>query len=93
IYAAITTLAVTIVITLFIFKLPVGNVSGGIVEGFYQGILPIGFIVMMAVWLYKLTTATGQFSVIQDSITAISEDQRIQLLLIGFAFNAFLEGV
>ncbi|NJH83871.1 L-lactate permease, partial [Staphylococcus agnetis] len=93
IYAAMTTLAVTIVITLVIFKLPVGIVTGGITEGFYQGILPIGFIVMMAVWLYKLTTATGQFAIIQDSITAISEDQRIQLLLIGFAFNAFLEGV
>lgn len=45
----------------------------------------------MAVWLYKVTVATGQFAIVQDSITTISEDQRIQLLLIGFAFNAFLE--
>ncbi|HDT9049033.1 TPA: L-lactate permease [Staphylococcus pseudintermedius] len=93
IYAAITTLVVTLVIALVVFKLPVGIASGGILEGFYQGILPIGFIVMMAVWLYKVTVATGQFAIVQDSITTISEDQRIQLLLIGFAFNAFLEGV
>lgn len=93
IYAALTTLVVTIVIALFVFKLPVGIASGGVIEGFYQGILPIGFIVMMAVWLYKVTVATGQFAVIQDSITTISEDQRIQLLLIGFCFNCFLEGV
>ncbi|REH95709.1 L-lactate permease [Staphylococcus felis] len=93
IYAALTTLIVTIVIAAFIFKLPFGIVTGGMVEGFYQGILPIGFIVMMAVWLYKVTVDTGQFATIQDSITSISEDQRIQLLLIGFSFNAFLEGV
>ncbi|QLK86725.1 L-lactate permease [Staphylococcus sp. 17KM0847] len=93
IYAALTTLVVTVVIALSVFKLPIGIATGGVIEGFYQGILPIGFIVMMAVWLYKVTVATGQFSVIQDSITTISEDQRIQLLLIGFCFNAFLEGV
>ena len=44
---------------------------------------------MMAVLLYKITLESGQFSTIQDSITSISQDQRIQLLLIGFSFNAF----
>ena len=48
---------------------------------------------MMAVLLYKITQESGQFNTIQDSITSISQDQRIQLLLIGFSFNAFLEGV
>lgn len=47
---------------------------------------------MMAVLLYKITQESGQFNTIQDSITSISQDQRIQLLLIGFSFNAFLEG-
>ena len=46
----------------------------------------------MAVLLYKITLKSGQFATIQDSITSISQDQRIQLLLIGFSFNAFLEG-
>lgn len=46
----------------------------------------------MAVLLYKITNETGQFDTIQDSISSISQDQRIQLLLIGFAFNGFLEG-
>ncbi len=46
----------------------------------------------MAVWLYKVSIKTGQFSIIQDSIASISVDQRIQRLLIGFCFNAFLEG-
>src|SRR5699024_4140632 len=47
----------------------------------------------MAVLLYKVTNETGQFSTIQDSIASVSQDHRIQLLLIGFAFNGFLEGV
>ncbi|EWN22125.1 LctP family lactate transporter [Staphylococcus aureus M1157] len=92
IYAAITTLVVTLLIAIPFFKLPVGIASGAVVEGFFQGIIPIGYIVMMAVLLYKITVESGQFLTIQDSITNISQDQRIQVLLIGFAFNAFLEG-
>ena len=89
IYAAITTLVVTLLIAIPFFKLPVGIASGAVVEGFFQGIIPIGYIVMMAVLLYKITVESGQFLTIQDSITNISQDQRIQVLLIGFAFNAF----
>ena len=92
IYAAITTLVVTLLIAIPFFKLPVGIASGAVVEGFFQGIFPIGYIVIMAVLLYKITLKSGQFATIQDSITSISQDQRIQLLLIGFSFNAFLEG-
>jgi L-lactate permease len=50
------------------------------------------FIVIMAVWLYKIAVKTGKFDIIRGSIANISEDQRLQLLLIGFSFNAFLEG-
>ena len=92
IYAAITTLVVTLLIAIPFFKLPGGIATGGVIEGFYQGIIPIGYIVIMAVLLYKTTQESGQFSTIQDSIMSISQDQRIQLLLIGFAFNGFLEG-
>src|SRR5699024_10535053 len=62
------------------------------IEGFFQGVIPIGYIVIMAVLLYKVTNETGQFDKIQDSIASVSQDHRIQLLLIGFAFNGFLEG-
>ncbi|MDY5061153.1 L-lactate permease [Staphylococcus simulans] len=93
IYAALTTLIITMVVAVFIFKLPGAMATGAVIEGFFQGWFPIGYIVIMAVWLYKLSTKTGQFSMIQDSIATISQDQRVQLLLIGFCFNAFLEGV
>lgn len=92
IYAAITTLIVTIIVAMPFFKLP-GSIAGGAtLEGFYQGIIPIGFIVIMAVWLYKIATKSGQFDIVQDSIASVSRDQRVQLLLIGFVFNGFLEG-
>ena len=55
IYASITTLIVTLVIASFIFELPHTVAIGAITEGFFQGILPIGYIVVMAVWLYKVS--------------------------------------
>ena len=55
IYAAITTLVVTLLIAIPFFKLPGGIATGGVIEGFYQGIIPIGYIVIMAVLLYKKT--------------------------------------
>ena len=61
IYAAITTLVVTLLIAIPFFKLPVGIASGAVVRSFFQGIIPIGYIVMMAVLLYKITVESGQF--------------------------------
>ncbi|MGT0243698.1 L-lactate permease [Staphylococcus aureus] len=78
------------IVALFVFELPARVSAGAITEGVVAS--PIGYIVLMAVWLYKVSIKTGQFSIIQDSIASISVDQRIQLLLIGFCFNAFLEG-
>ncbi|MCE4956470.1 L-lactate permease [Macrococcoides caseolyticum] len=90
--AALLTLVVTALIALFVFKLPGAVAVGGVTEGVVQGLFPIGYIIIMAVWLYKVTVESGKFKVIQDSISGISQDQRIQLLLIAFCFNAFLEG-
>ncbi|UBH13288.1 L-lactate permease [Macrococcus armenti] len=90
--AALITLVVTTLIALFVFKLPGAVAVGGVTEGVVQGLFPIGYIIIMAVWLYKVTVESGKFKVIQDSISGISPDQRVQLLLIGFCFNAFLEG-
>jgi lactate permease len=56
------------------------------------GLLPIGWIVLNIIFLYTLTKDKGYFKVLQDSIANVSEDRRIQLLLIAFAFGAFFEG-
>jgi len=91
-YAALLNLVVTFVIAMFIFNLPIGDSIGSVIQGTLQAIWPIGYIIVMAVWLYKISVESGKFDVLRASITGISQDQRIQLLLIGFCFNAFLEG-
>ncbi|WP_438346969.1 L-lactate permease [Paenibacillus sp. FA6] len=92
IYAALLNLAATFLISMLIFNLPIAESIGSIIQGIIQGIWPIGYIIVMAVWLYKISVESGKFSVLRASISGISQDQRIQLLLIGFCFNAFLEG-
>ena len=60
--------------------------------GFLFGLWPIAWIIVASVFLYKLTVKSGQFEIIRNSIISITEDQRIQVILIGFSFGAFLEG-
>src|SRR5262245_50104792 len=56
------------------------------------GLLPIGWIVLSAIFLYTLTVETGQFEIVKHSIASLSDDRRIQALLIAFSFGAFVEG-
>lgn len=89
---ALINLVVTFVLVYGFFHLSFGNGVGSIIQGIIQGLVPIGYIIVMAVWLYKISVNSGKFDVLRSSIAGISHDQRIQLLLIGFCFNAFLEG-
>jgi len=60
--------------------------------GALTGLMPIGWIVLNIIFLYQLTEQNGSFKILQDSIAGITEDRRLQLLLIAFAFGAFFEG-
>ncbi|VEB20802.1 L-lactate permease YvfH [Bacillus paralicheniformis] len=69
--------------------------SSGCDVGFTRavyGLLPIGWIIVTSVFLYKLTVKTGQFEIIRSSVLSITDDRRLQALLIAFSFGAFLEG-
>ena len=90
--AALLAVAVSGAISFFVFGMPIGQILGAALLGIANGLFPIGFIVLMAVWLYKLAIKSGKFEVIRGSIATISEDQRIQVLLIAFCFGGFLEG-
>jgi lactate permease len=90
--AAAIALAVEVVVALAVFGMPAAAVAGAGLLGFLTSIWPIAFIIVMAVWLYRLAVASGRFAVIRSSIGGVSQDQRIQVLLISFAFGAFLEG-
>ena len=90
--AALLALAVSAAVSFFVYGMPVDIIAGAAVLGVANGLFPIGFIVLMAVWLYKLAIRSGKFEVIRGSIASVSEDQRIQVLLIAFCFGGFLEG-
>ncbi|MEY2848097.1 MAG: hypothetical protein RI885_762 [Actinomycetota bacterium] len=90
--AAAIALALELAVAVAVFGMPVDKAVGSGALGVLNGLWPIAWIVLMAVWLYKLTVASGRFDVIRTSISGISADQRIQVLLIAFCFGAFLEG-
>lgn len=92
IVAAAIALAVEVVVALWAFGMPAGSVGGAALLGALSSLWPIAYIIVMAVWLYRIAVASGRFDVVRASIGAISADQRIQVLLISFAFGAFLEG-
>lgn len=90
--AALLAVLVSALVSAWVFGMPVGSIAGAALLGIANGLFPISFIVLMAVWLYKLAIRSGKFEVIRGSIATISDDQRIQVLLIAFCFGGFLEG-
>lgn len=90
--AGFWTLVITILITIIVYKMPVRLSLLAVVNGMLYGLFPICWIVITALFLYNLTVKTGQFEIIKDSIANITNDRRLQALLIAFSFGAFLEG-
>ena len=74
------------------YRMPVRNLSGAVTYGGAYGLFPIGWIVFGAMLLYRVTLATGNFEIIKNSIGHLTTDRRLQVLLIAFAFGAFVEG-
>ncbi|MGO4332480.1 lactate permease LctP family transporter [Cupriavidus sp. M-11] len=90
--AAAITLALALGVAVFAYGMPVPQALASAGFGFAYGLWPIAWIIVTAVFLYKIVVKTGQFDIIRASVLAITDDQRLQMLLIGFAFGAFLEG-
>ena len=90
--AGLTALLVTALLAMIFFKMPVGMAVMISSYGAVYGFMPIGWIILTAVFLYKITVKTGQFEIIRSSIVAITDDRRLQAILIAFGFGAFLEG-
>lgn len=86
-------LAVEVLVALIAYGMPATAVAGAGLSGLLTALWPIAYIIVMAVWLYRLAVLSGRFDIIRASIGAVSADQRVQVLLISFAFGAFLEGV
>src|ERR1700732_109051 len=90
--AGLSGLGATIVVALFLYQMPVVNVIGAVTYGGLYGLFPIRWIVILAGLLYRLTVETGKFETIKLSLRSLTGDRRLQALLIGFAFGAFMEG-
>ncbi len=90
--AALLGLASALIIAIFVYGMPAQMASASALYGAFFGLLPIGWIVLNIIFLYQLTKDKGYFKILQDSIAGITEDRRLQLLLIAFAFGAFFEG-
>lgn len=90
--AGAITLALSLVVAIAAFGMPASMAFASAGYGFAYGLWPIAWIIVAAVFLYKLTVKSGQFEVIRSSVLSITDDQRLQVLLIGFSFGAFLEG-
>jgi L-lactate transport len=75
-----------------VYKMPLGMASMAFVHGAAFGLLPVGWTIFNAMLLYNITVETGHFSVVRRSVAGLSGDARIQAILIGFAFGAFIEG-
>ncbi|MER2104434.1 MAG: L-lactate permease, partial [Pseudomonas atacamensis] len=90
--AALLALASALLISIFAFDMPAGMAGSAALFGAANGLLPIGWIVLNIIFLHRLTTENGSFKVLQDSLARITDDRRLQLLLIAFCFGAFFEG-
>lgn len=91
-YAALLGLATSIICAIWIFGMPASLAAKTAVLGAGYGLLPIGWIILNVIFMYQLTCDAGLFKVMQDSLTGITQDRRLQLLLIAFSFGAFFEG-
>ena len=90
--AGLGTVVLTVVIALTVYGMPAGMALRATADGMAYGVWPISWIILNAVFLYKLSVKSGQFEIIRSSVVSITQDQRLQVILIGFAFGAFLEG-
>jgi lactate permease len=90
--AAIVAVIVTNLIAIVVFTMPVGMSIRASLLGIVSGFFPIGWIVLNVIFLYRITVVTGKFELLKRAVGGVTEDRRLQLLLIAFSFGAFFEG-
>ncbi|MCO4935722.1 L-lactate permease [Escherichia coli] len=90
--AATWTVIIALIVALLFYKMPLTAALASVLYGFFYGLWPIAWIIIAAIFVYKISVKTGQFDIIRASVLSVTPDQRIQMLIVGFAFGAFLEG-
>ncbi len=90
--AAVIALVVANLVAIYVFTMPAGMSIRASILGVATGFFPIGWIVLNVIFLYRLTVEKGAFEILQTTIGGVTNDRRLQLLLIAFSFGAFFEG-
>jgi len=92
-WASLIALAVAIIVALVVYSMPVGQDFDSAAEGAAFGFWPIMWIVINALWIYNMTVETGHFAVLKRAFRGISDDIRVQVIMIAFCFGALLEAL
>jgi lactate permease len=92
-WAGLISLAVALVVAVAVYAMPVGQALLSASEGAVFGLFPIMWIVVNAIWIYNMTVDSGHFAVLRRSFGTISDDQRVQAVIIAFCFGALLEAL
>lgn len=90
--AAVWGLLGALLVAVFVWKMPVGLAISSTLMGAAFGLFPIVWIVVTAVWVYNMTVESGEFEIIKDSLARLTDDRRLQALLIAYSFSCFIEG-
>jgi lactate permease len=90
--AALAGLGVATIIAVAVYRMPAALTATSAVYGAAFGLFPIGWILLNVMFVYNLSVESGQFAVLQNQLSGVSSDRRIQALLIAFSFGAFVEG-
>lgn len=90
--ASLAGLGTVVLLAGFVYRMPVNMLFASVLFGAANGLLPIGWVVFSAILLYRITVESGRFEVLKDSVGSLTDDGRLQLILVAFAFGAFIEG-
>jgi lactate permease len=90
--ASLVGLAAAIIVALTAYSMPLPRLVSTVTYGAAFGLFPIGWVVFAAILLYRIILETGKFDILKDSIGHLTDDPKLQALLIAFAFGAFIEG-
>jgi lactate permease len=92
-WASLITLAVAIVVAVAVYSMPFGQAGDSALEGAAFGFWPIMWIVINALWIFNMSEATGHFAVLKRAFATVSDDMRVQVVVIAFCFGALLEAL
>ncbi|HTG00116.1 MAG TPA: lactate permease LctP family transporter [Nitrospirota bacterium] len=91
-WAAVSAVTIAVVIAIAGYGMPAKYAVLSTLYGALFGLWPVSWIIVTALFIYNLSVKTGQFEVIKNSLASITDDRRMQALLIAFSFGAFIEG-